>query len=171
MGEFRFSWVLSGSGWATVAVADGASAHTGPVSYCTDALADLLHAVAGLYGPLSTQRVSFDLEPQEVRWVFRVSGTQVDLAIREFPDATSSFDAPDDSGALRWRTVQPRSAVGHAVVRSAQALVRQHGEAGYLERWVRHPFPMTALQDLRRLHVRDDGCSLPHDGLPSSGDA
>lgn len=169
MGEFRFSWVLSGSGWATVAVADGASAHTGPVSYCTDALADLLRAVAGLYGPMSTQRVSFDLEPQEVRWAFRVRGAQVELAVSVFPDIASSLDAPDDSGARRWRTVQPRSAVGHAVVQSAEALLRQHGEAGYLERWVRHPFPVAALQDLRRLHIRHDGCSLPHDGLPPSG--
>ncbi|MFD5639630.1 hypothetical protein ACFWJM_36590 [Streptomyces sp. NPDC127077] len=36
----KFSWELSGSGWATCRIKDGSSERKGIVSYCTDALAD-----------------------------------------------------------------------------------------------------------------------------------
>ncbi|MEY9996846.1 hypothetical protein ABIE67_008878 [Streptomyces sp. V4I8] len=66
--DLRFGWELSGSGWATCRIEDDEAEWNDSVSYCTDALADVLHAVAGLYGPTSVQRVSFDLEPAEARW-------------------------------------------------------------------------------------------------------
>ncbi|NJP68226.1 hypothetical protein [Streptomyces spiramenti] len=58
---------------------DGASDHTDHVGYCTEAPGDPLGTAAGLYGPVRTNRVSFAMEPQEVRWVFRVRGSQVDI--------------------------------------------------------------------------------------------
>lgn len=44
-------------------------------------------------------------------------------------------------------------------------MLRAHGEDGYHEKWRRYSFPVTALQDLRRLHLRDDGCERTHDPL------
>ncbi|MGW9133081.1 hypothetical protein [Streptomyces sp. NPDC055681] len=93
--DLQFSWELSGSGWAPCCIADVSSEQKHCVSYCTDALADLLHSVAGLYGPASTQRVSFDLEPAEARWVLRRRGSNVDIAIHRFPDMSASFNTPD----------------------------------------------------------------------------
>ncbi|WP_351233243.1 hypothetical protein [Streptomyces sp. NPDC002133] len=162
-GDLQFSWELSGSGWATCRIADGSSERKDFVSYCTDALADLLHGVAGLYGPTTVQRVSFDLEPAEVRWVLRGRGSDVDIAIYRFPDMDASFGVPDEEGTLSWSSSQTRSVLGHAVVEAAQAVLREHGEDGYQERWVRYPFPTAALQDLRRFHVRDDECQREHD--------
>ncbi|MFE7457526.1 hypothetical protein [Streptomyces sp. NPDC057554] len=162
-GDFQFSWELSGSGWATCRIADRSSEHKSIVSYCTDALADLVDGVTGLYGPTSTQRFSFDLEPAEDRWVLRGRGSDVDIAIRRFPDMSTCFDAPDEEGALSWSSTQPRGALGHAVVEAAQVVLRQYGEEGYLAKWVRYPFPVAALQELRRLHLRDDDCGLEHD--------
>lgn len=156
--DLRFSWELSGSGWATVRIADSVAEHKEDVSYCTDALADLLHAVAGLYGGSAMQRVSFDLEPAEVRWRLRRRGEGVDLAIYRFPDMASSWDAPDSDGTLVWSSAQPRSTLGHAVMEAAETVLRLHGEDGYRKKWVLYPFPVSALQDLRRLHRREDRC-------------
>ncbi|GHI08071.1 hypothetical protein AQI88_06880 [Streptomyces cellostaticus] len=161
--DLRFSWELSGTGWATCRIADGASELKDVVSYCTDALADLLHGVAGLYGPAPVQRFSFDLEPVEVRWVLRNSGSDVDVAVHRFPDMSTSFDAPDQEGALVFGSLQPRSLFCHVVVEAAQSVLRLHGEDGYLAKWGRYPFPVAALQDLRRLHLQHDGCTRRHD--------
>ncbi|MFI0927129.1 hypothetical protein ACH4TP_24825 [Streptomyces sp. NPDC021012] len=80
------------------------------------------------------------------------------IAIYRFPDVTTSWDAPDATGTLSWSSTQPRSVLGHAVMEAAETVLRLHGEAGYQEKWVLHPFPVAALQDLRRLHRRGDDC-------------
>jgi hypothetical protein len=164
--DLQFSWELSGAGWATCRIADGSSERQDHVSYCTDALADLLHGIAGLYGSSSVQRFSFDLEPAEVRWVLRSHGQDVKILIYLFADMFTSFELPDDEGELSWSSTQPRSVVGHAVLEAAQTVLRQHGEEGYRKKWMQHPFPVSALQDLRRLHLRDDECQMEHDLLP-----
>ncbi|MFI2207025.1 hypothetical protein ACH47Z_41295 [Streptomyces sp. NPDC020192] len=161
--ELQFSWELSGSGWATCRIKDDSAERKDVVSYCTDALSDLLHSVAGLYGPSDVQRFSFDLEPAEVRWVLRRRGVGVDMAIYRFPDMSTSFDASDQDGTLVWGSTQPRTVLGHAVLEAAQSVLRLHGEDGYLAKWFRHPFPVAALQDLRRLHLQHDTCERQHD--------
>ncbi|WP_409240331.1 hypothetical protein [Streptomyces sp. PA5.6] len=163
MTDLRFSWELSGFGWATCRIADGSSERKDIVSYCTDALADLLHGVAGLYGPRAVHRFSFDLEPAEVRWVLRGVGPEAEIRIYRFPDMSASFDANDDDGTLVWASRQDRSVLSHAVIEAAQSVLRLHGEEGYRAKWVQHPFPVAALQDLRRLHLRDDACVHRHD--------
>jgi hypothetical protein len=163
MTDLQFSWELSGSGWATCRIADGPSERKDIVSYCTDALADVLHGVAGLYGPNPVHRFSFDLEPAEVRWVLRSMGSDVRISIYRFPEMPASFDVNDDDGTLVWTSTQNRSALSHAIIDAAQSVLRLHGEEGYRAKWVQHPFPVAALQDLRRLHLRDDACSNQHD--------
>ncbi|WP_393075962.1 hypothetical protein [Streptomyces sp. LN704] len=165
-GDLRFSWELSGTGWATYRIADGTSERKDHVSYCTDALADLLFGVAGLYGPSSVQRISFDLEPAEARWVLRSRGQDVEILIYLFADMSTSFDLSDGQGEFSWGSTQPRSVVGHTVMRAAQTVLRQHGEDGYRKKWMQHPFPVSALQDLARLHLRDEQCRLEHDPVP-----
>ncbi|MFF4275744.1 hypothetical protein [Streptomyces sp. NPDC001536] len=160
--DLQFSWELSGSGWATCLIKDDSSERKDIVSYCTDALADLLRGVVGLYGPTPVQRFSFDLEPAEVRWVLRGTGSDVDLAIYRFPDMSASFDAPDQEGTLVWGSTQSRGLLGHVVMEAAQAVLQVHGEDGYRAKWVQHSFPVAVLQDLRRLHLQHDRCELQH---------
>ncbi|MFD5499153.1 hypothetical protein ACFWJS_05445 [Streptomyces sp. NPDC127061] len=157
-GDLQFSWELSGSGWATCRIADTAAEQKDFISYCTDALADLLFGVTGLYGTSTVQRVSFDLEPAELRWRLQRRGADVYIAVYSFPDMSTSWDAPDREGALSWSSTQPRRVFGHVVMEAAQAVLSLHGEAGYRDKWHRYPFPIAALQDLRRLHQRDDEC-------------
>ncbi|MGW4169591.1 hypothetical protein ACWEGX_22050 [Streptomyces chartreusis] len=140
----QFSWELSGSGWATCLIQDASSERKNIVSYCTDALAELLRGVAGLYGPIPVQRFSFDLEPAEVRWVLRGRGSDVGLAIYRFPDMSASFDASDQEGTLVWSSTQSRGLLGHVVMETARS------------------FPIAVLQDLRRLHLQQDKCELQH---------
>ncbi|MFD9128993.1 hypothetical protein [Kitasatospora sp. NPDC059571] len=161
--HFEFAWKLSGSGWATCQIADSSAAARYIVSYCTDALADLLRGVGGLYGTEPVGRFSFDLEPAEVRWVLRGADARVAVSIYRFPDMSTSFDAPDADGTLTWSSTLPRSTLTHAVAEAATAVLREHGEDGYKAKWGRHPFPIAELQDLRQLHLRDAECGLPHD--------
>lgn len=161
--DLQFNWELSGSGWATCRIKDDSAERKDPVSYCTDALSDVLHGAAGLYGSTAVQRFSFDLEPVEVRWVLRGRGGDVDMAIHRFPDIFTSFDMRDQDGTLVWSSTQPRTVLGHVVVEAAQSVLRLHGEEGYLAKWVRHPFPVAALQRLHRLHLQHDTCERQHD--------
>ncbi len=161
--DLRFGWELSGSGWATWRIEDDDAEWNAHVSYCTNALADVLHGVGGLYGPTSVQRVSFDLEPAEARWVLSSGGPDIDMAIYRFPDMSTSFDRPDQEGARVWGSTHPRTLLGHVVLEAAQSVLRLHGEDGYLAKWVQHPFPVAVLQDLRRLHLQHDTCARPHD--------
>ncbi|MEU5221880.1 hypothetical protein AB0G55_04310 [Streptomyces toyocaensis] len=130
---------------------------------------DLLHGVAELYGVADSRRVSFDLEPAEVRWRLRRRGEDVEITIYRFLDMSTSWDAPDDEGARCWHSAQPRSALGHVIVEAAEAVLRTHGKAGYRKKWVQHSFPSAALDDLRRLHRQDDECR--HEGCQISADS
>lgn len=91
-------------------------------------------------------------------WRLGRRGRDVAIAIYRFPDMSTSWDSPDEAGTLSWSSTQPRSVLGHSVLKAAETVLRIHGEAGYREKWVLHPFPVAALQDLRRLHRRDDDC-------------
>ncbi|MFD4907562.1 hypothetical protein [Kitasatospora purpeofusca] len=162
-GRIEFDWQLSGSGWATCRIADAVAEAKYVVSYCTDALADLIYGLEGMYRPDPVERVSFDLEPVEIRWVLRGVGAGVDVSIHRFPDMSASFDAPDADGTVSWRSTQPRRRLVHAVVGAVQKVLQEHGEAGYEARWVRFPFPTGALQDLLRLHLLHDECDQPHE--------
>ncbi|WP_310720374.1 hypothetical protein [Streptomyces lydicus] len=161
--DLQFSWSLTGAGWATYRITDGGAEHKSSPSYCTNALADLLVGVAGLYGPDATQRFSFDLEPSEVRWVLSSREAAVGIGIYRFPDMFKSFDLPDDDGHLLWSSEQSRTAFAHVVVEAAQDVLRLHGEGGYRKKWMQHPFPVAELRELRHLHLEQDTCDLPHE--------
>ncbi|WP_284117341.1 hypothetical protein [Streptomyces fragilis] len=136
------------------------------MSYCTDALADLVSAAGLLYGERRTARFFFDAEPQELRWVVRAgeegAADEVDVTVYQFPDVGVSPALPDAEGTVLWRSAHPRGGFAHAVLAAARRLLAEHGETGYRARWVLHPFPAGPLQDLRRLHLRYDACRLPH---------
>ncbi|MET3983801.1 hypothetical protein ABIC27_001661 [Streptomyces sp. PvR034] len=157
-GRLRFGWEVAGAGWVVCRVSDGVSEWKGVVGYLTDALADTLRAVVGLYGATGVQRISFDLEPAEARWRLRRQGADVSVEVRQFPDMTTSWDAPDDAGTLVWSATRPLGELAHAVLEAAEEVLRTHGEAGYLSEWGAHPFPLAALRELRRLHRGNDAC-------------
>ncbi|MFF5936001.1 hypothetical protein [Streptomyces sp. NPDC012508] len=69
-GDLQFTWELVGVGGVTYRIADGASEHETHIGYCTDALADLLHAITGLYGDLHSPRTARRARPWAAAPVF-----------------------------------------------------------------------------------------------------
>lgn len=108
-------WELVGRGWAKCHLSDDAEQASLVVSYCTDALADLVAATGELYGQRRTTRFFFDAEPQELRWVPRQADEVIAVTIYKFPDVAVSPDLPDTDGTLVWQSAHPRSAFSHAV--------------------------------------------------------
>ena len=162
-GALQLKWELSGHGWANCHLSDDSQTASVIASYCTDALADLVAGAGELYGQQRSARFFFDAEPQELRWVLRPTDDAVNVTIHQFPDVSVSPDLPDSYGTVMWQATYPRSAFAHAVLEAAHTVLKEHGEAGYLAKWAMHPYPVALVQDLRRLHIRDDACDLPHD--------
>lgn len=162
-GALQLKWALQDHGWARCHLADDSHQASLVVSYCTDALADLVAAAGGLYGQLRTTRFFFDAEPQELRWVLRATDELIDVTVYQFPDVSVSLGLPDTAGTVIWQSAHSRRLFSHAVLNAAQTVFTEHGEAGYQAKWMLHPFPVALVQDLRRLHLRDDACGLPHD--------
>ncbi|MFK0283861.1 hypothetical protein ACIQVL_25845 [Streptomyces sp. NPDC090499] len=160
---FQLKWELVGHGWAKCHLADDAKQASLLVSYCTDALADLVAATSALYEQGSTTRFFFDAEPQELRWVLRPANDAIGVTIYKFPDVAVSPDLPDTDGTVIWQSAHPRHAFSHAVLDAAQNVLTEHGEAGYRAKWKLHPFPVSLVRDLHGLHLRDDDCDLPHE--------
>lgn len=162
-GALQLKWELVGHGWARCHLADGSQTASVMASYCTDALADLVAGTGELYGQQPSARFFFDAEPQELRWVLRTTDDAINVTVYKFPDVAVSPDLPDSHGTVIWQSTYPRPAFAHAVLKAAHTVLTEHGEAGYRAKWVMHPYPSGLVQDLRRLHMRDDVCDLPHD--------
>ncbi|MFD4507796.1 hypothetical protein [Streptomyces sp. NPDC058457] len=160
---FQLKWELRDRGWARCHLTEGSRKVSLTVSYCTDAPADLVAVAGSLYGQWHTTRFFFDAEPQELRWALRATGESVELTIYRFSDVAVSPGLPDSDGTVMWRSVYPRTVFAHAVLDAARQVLAEHGETGYRSKWVLHPFPVGPVQDLRRLHLHDDACELPHD--------
>jgi hypothetical protein len=142
-----FSYRLIGSGWAEARIADETSSVVITASYLTDALGDLLSALAALKcGDSDTERFSWDGEPAEHRWILRSDGDEVVVSILWFHDIYKPQH--DEAGRVVFATRQPLAEFVRAVSASAAQLLEEVGEDGYRERWVEHPFPTAALAEL-----------------------
>ncbi|MGW2049948.1 hypothetical protein ACWCPF_32925 [Streptomyces sp. NPDC001858] len=162
-GALQLKWELVGHGWAECHLADGSRTASVTASYCTDALADLVAGTGELYGQRRSARFFFDAEPQELRWVLRTTDDVIKVTVYTFPDIAVSPDRPDSDGTVVWQSACSRPVFAHAVLEAARTVLSEHGEAGYRAKWAEHPYPVGLVQDLRRLHLRDDVCALPHD--------
>lgn len=142
-----FSFRLTGSGWAEARIADDASFVKMTVSYLTDALGDLLTALAALKrGDSETEQFSWDGEPEEYRWRLDRDGDDVVVTILWFFDIYRPQH--DQAGRLVFTTRQPLAELVRVVSAGASQLLDEVGEEGYRERWVEHPFPTAALAEL-----------------------
>jgi hypothetical protein len=143
----EFSYRLTGAGWSEARFAIGDRWVALGASYLTDALGDLLGAVRSLAEGGEDARVSWALEPGEFRWLFTRVGSMVDVRVLSF-DA-DYYDYPaDDAGKLAVAGRVRLDALASALATAARAVLDEHGESGYRERWVEHPFPTAALEAL-----------------------
>jgi hypothetical protein len=143
----RFDFKLTGSGWATVELEDGASHLTIIASHISDPLADLLHAAwRVLDGEVETRSLWED-EPGEYRWIMRRENDDVVVGVLEFRSAHPQ--QADDLGQQVFETRQNVKTFARAVALGASRTLESSGEAGYSAEWGGRPFPDRALALIR----------------------
>lgn len=140
----KLRYDLSGTGWAYCTIEIGEATATVTASYLSDALDDLAGAVVGLLRGDEQSTANFAEEPGEYRWEFARKGSEgVTIRIRFLgsgPDNQPIFEAE-----TRLRTF------AGALLSELQRLLREHGAAGYKERWVLHDFPERRIDQLKEL--------------------
>jgi hypothetical protein len=78
---FEFSYRVVSSGWSETRVVDDKNHAVLVASYLSDALGDLIEAVAVIAEGATAARCSYEDEPGEYRWIFERTRDQVDDTI------------------------------------------------------------------------------------------
>ncbi|WAZ19082.1 hypothetical protein STRCI_000107 [Streptomyces cinnabarinus] len=144
MAHLRFSWVLSGPGWAKCTVSDDEAEAEVTASYITAAPEGLLTAVSRLIVGETECRVQFEAEPTAFRWIFRRQGTRVWIRLLEMVHGGDH----DNAGTVIWSTQQDIDVVARAVIRCFDEVAGKYGEGAYRGKW-REDFPRAELEALR----------------------
>lgn len=132
---------LIGAGWSECIIdIDDQRVHL-TASYLSDALADLLDAVAAVVRGVEETTASFTEEPGEYRWRFtRVSQDRLCVRILWFHETWS--DRLDKDGEVILDTECRLRTFAGAVLSASQRVLATHGLEGYREKWVKHEFPV-----------------------------
>ena len=131
---------LRGVGWATCRVTLDEESVDLAASYLSDALGNLVLAACMAYSGFHSLSFGFDEEPGEYRWAInRVDGTYMTLRLLEFDELWSNASNQDGRQLLVGKmSIQE---FVNAVHRAAHAVLKEHGQDGYREKWAGHPFP------------------------------
>jgi hypothetical protein len=117
----------------------------------TDAFGDLVLSAVTLLHWFNRASFSFEEEPGEYRWVF-TSKTKNEIELKILNCSDIYLLKRDHECDVLFQTRHlTRLEFGRAVLEAGNKLLEEHGEAGYLEKWVEYPFPMERLSELTRL--------------------
>lgn len=132
---------LIGIGWSECIVEiDDQKAHL-TASYLSNALADLLDAVAALVRGADEATASFTEEPGEYRWrLIRVSQERLFVRILWLDDIFS--DRQDRDGKVISEAQCRLRTFAGVVLSASQKVLQTHGLKGYREKWIKHEFPI-----------------------------
>jgi hypothetical protein len=148
--SLSITYRLTGTGWATCTLSDGNSSCELTASYLSDALRSLVLSATAVLSGFMRVSFRFDEEPGEYRWVISSPRlNEIELEILAFEELWG--DRPDSEGKSLFKTRCLPETFAKAVARAAQSILEEHGEAGYLERWSDHPFPIAQFEELNRL--------------------
>jgi len=145
---FEFDYKLVGSGWSEARIGDENAHADLSASYLSDALGNLLEAVAVVAEGVEEARCSFNEEPGEYRWILRRVGDDVVLTVLAFDELRGN--EPDSRGSVVFTTRQPVLRVARKMLSEAQRLLDDLGPELYAKQWGQHPFPQAQLERLRR---------------------
>lgn len=140
----EFSYRLTGTGWAEARVGDGDRSVALSVSYLSDALGELLLAIACLQEGAEEAQCFWEEEPGEYRWLFRREDDAVVVTIIAFEDCWPHL--PNEAGEVVFTTKASLKDIATTVVTGCRAVLDNWGEAGYLKKWVEHPFPTDLME-------------------------
>lgn len=148
--SMEFSYKLTGTGWGEATlVGDGGEAVVLPTSYLTDALGQLLKAVKTLLEGAVRAECSWQEEPGEYRWLFEVDRNDLHIRILEFPEFYTPL--PEGEGQQVLSASGPLRDLAAVIARGAGDVLIKYGEDGYVEDWIRHPFPTGVLRTVEKL--------------------
>jgi hypothetical protein len=139
-----FSYRLTGTGWAEARLSDGDHSVALSASYLSDALGELLLAIACLQEGAQDAECFWEEEPGEYRWLLRRDGDSVVVTVVAFDDCWPHL--PIDDREVVFTTRASLKEVATAVVTGCRAVLDDWGEEGYLKKWVEHPFPTELLE-------------------------
>lgn len=132
---------LIGAGWSECIVEiDDQRVHL-IASYQSDALADLLDAVASMLRGADEATALFLEEPGEYRWRFkRISLDRLSVRILWFEKTWS--DQSDRQGKVILEAECRLRTFAGAVLSASKRVLAQHSIQGYRKEWVKHDFPI-----------------------------
>lgn len=143
-GAVKFSFRLTGSGWARALLAHGSEEVELPASYLSDALGEVLLAVAELQDGEHAAVASWEQEPGEVRWLFSRTNGEVTLQVLAFME---DYPRPTEAeGSVVFSAVCSLDEMARAFAEGARSVLTLEGEEAYKRKWVQHPFPTTLLE-------------------------
>jgi hypothetical protein len=139
----QISYILDGTGWATVTMSAGDHEIAMTASYLHDSLAELAQAAIDVRDGQSCASVVFMDEPGEHLMLIQADAPgHLHVELRQFEDWASWGMFPRD----RYRTVfEARCDVREfvdAVTRVLDEVLTEWGLDGYRRKWVEHEFPV-----------------------------
>lgn len=141
----RFVFRLTGVGWAEATLEHEGHWVKLTASYLSDALGDLLSAVAKLQDGEESAVASWTEEPGEYRWLFKLERDQLNLRVLAFEDSYPPL--PEDEGFPVFIATCPLDELAAAVVQGARSVLDDVGGAeGYRAKWLEDPFPSALLE-------------------------
>ena len=148
--SLAINYRLTGTGWAECSLSDGQSSCDITASYLSDPLRSLLLAATAVISGFTRLSFHFDEEPGEYRWIISSPRlNEIELEILAFDELWG--DRPDSEGRSLFKTRCLPESFAETVHDTAQRVLQEHGEAGYLEKWAEHPFPSVQFAELARL--------------------
>ncbi|WP_111545043.1 hypothetical protein [Mesorhizobium kowhaii] len=144
----RIEYRLIGSGWAMCDVSIGDLQATVAASYLGDALNELLGATLNALEGTRYSVARFCDEPGEYRFVLVPQGAFIRVQILEFSKLWS--DEPDEFGEVKLDAICGLREFAEAVLDAARAVLNTYGIEGYKKEWIRHEFPLEAMNNLSR---------------------
>ncbi|MBS0344528.1 MAG: hypothetical protein JSS56_28830, partial [Proteobacteria bacterium] len=153
--NLEITYQLVGTGWSKCTIRTDSSECVVTASYLSDALKSLVLGALGILSGFNSVSFSFDEEPGEYRWVIqRTDANEVQIQILSFEELWGN--RPNSEGTPKWAFNCQPAVFAVAVKAAAAAVLAEHGEAGYLEKWCQHHFPtreLDLLSDLVALRV------------------
>src|SRR3954452_592733 len=135
-----------GAGGSEARFAVGAQSVELSASYITDALGDLLRATGVILEGSDSAQVSWEEEPGRYDWLLDRVGTAVRVRVVEWYWGGRWIHRV--RSAVILDATCPVQSFAAAVANGARPVLDRHGEKGYLEAWIRHPFPTEELAEI-----------------------
>lgn len=152
--SFVFTYRLWGTGWATMTIRQDEVARDMTISYVGPDINDLVWvAVDFLAGTKFDATIEFNGEEDDHTWGLTRSGNDVRLHIVSDVQVSWDPDSDDDPVIDHWEHefVMPIRHFGQQVLAAFEAMLSEHGEEGYREKWLHEPYAIKRLSELRAL--------------------